>query len=70
MLLYLIWGWPVLWSGNKGYVDLLIEGKNIYTILEFKVVQINSLEFKGDSTDDKVERLMGMRLKNSSTKIQ
>ena len=52
------------WSDKKGYVDLLIEGcnKDIYTVLEFKVAQIDCLELTGKSADERAERLKGMPL--------
>lgn len=51
------------WSDREGFVDLLIEDKkNLYTVLEFKNIQIDYLGLQGKSTNDKAKQLEDMKL--------
>lgn len=51
------------WTNDKGFVDLLItDNKKLYTVIEFKNIQIPYLGLTGEKNIDKAEQLEAMGL--------
>ena len=62
--MWLPWNWPIQWSNNRiGRVDLLVTNeKELYTVIEFKNIPINTLGIEGRIIDDRAKLLEGMVL--------